>query len=54
MATQIDQWRLPQELLDKAHAEGVELVGRGDLFTGMTKSVLETALERGNDRAPGL
>ena len=45
MAAQIDQQRLAQELVDKARAEGVELVGQGGLLTGLMKSVLETALE---------
>ena len=31
--------------MEKARAEGVELVGPGGLLTGLTKSVLETALE---------
>jgi putative transposase len=41
----IDQQQLAQELVDKARAEGVELVGAGGLLTGLTKTVLETALE---------
>ena len=45
MAAQIDQQRLAEELVDKARAEGVELVGAGGLLTRLTKSVLETALE---------
>ena len=45
MAAQIDQQRLAQELVEQARAEGVELVGAGGLLTGLTKSVLETALE---------
>jgi putative transposase len=45
VATQIDQQRLAQELVDKARNEGVELVGPGGMLTGLTKSVLETALE---------
>lgn len=45
MATSIDQQQLAQELVDKARTEGVELVGPGGLLTGLTKSVLETALE---------
>ena len=31
--------------MDAARAEGVELVGPGGLLTGLTKTVLETALE---------
>jgi transposase-like protein len=45
MATPIDQQQLAQELVDKARTEGVELVGPGGMLTGLTKSVLETALE---------
>jgi putative transposase len=45
MATQIDQQQLARELVDRARAEGVELVGPGGMLTGLTKSVLETALE---------
>jgi hypothetical protein len=41
----IDQQQLPQELVEQARAEGVELVGAGGLLTGLTKTVLETALE---------
>ena len=31
--------------MEQARAEGVELVGPGGLLTGLTKTVLETALE---------
>jgi transposase-like protein len=41
----IDQQRLAQQLVQAARAEGVELVGPGGLLTGLTKTVLETALE---------
>jgi hypothetical protein len=41
----IDQQQLAQELVEQARAEGVELVGAGGLLTGLTKTVLETALE---------
>jgi len=34
-----------QELVERARTEGVELVGPGGLLTGLTKTVLETALE---------
>ncbi len=44
MTAEIDQQRLAQELVDKARVQGVELVGEGGLLTGLTKSVLETAL----------
>jgi putative transposase len=42
---QIDQQQLAEELVDKARAEGVELLGQGGLLTGLMKSVFETALE---------
>jgi transposase-like protein len=45
MATQIDQQQLAEELVAAARADGVELVGPGGLLTGLTKPVLETALE---------
>jgi hypothetical protein len=34
-----------RELVERARAEGVELVGPGGLLSGLTKTVLETALE---------
>jgi hypothetical protein len=40
-----DDESLAQELVERARSEGVELVGRGGLLTGLTKTVLETALE---------
>jgi Transposase, Mutator family len=42
---QIDQQQLAQELVDRARTEGVELIGPGGLLSGLTKTVLETALE---------
>ena len=36
---------LARELVERARSEGVELVGPGGLLTGLTKTVLETALE---------
>ena len=36
---------LAQELVERARSEGVELVGPGGLLTGLTKTVLETALD---------
>ena len=36
---------LARELVERARAEGVGLVGPGGLLTGLTKTVLETALE---------
>ena len=34
-----------RHLMDRARAEGVSLVGPGGLLSGLTKTVLETALE---------
>jgi len=45
VAAVIDQQRLAQDLVEAARADGVELVGPGGLLTGLTKTVLETALE---------
>jgi putative transposase len=39
------QQELAQQLVAQARAEGVELVGPGGLLTGLTKTVLETALQ---------
>ena len=45
MPAQIDQQQLAQDLVEAARSEGVELIGPGGLLTGLTKTVLETALE---------
>src|SRR3954470_22296190 len=45
MPARIDQQQLAQDLVAAARAEGVELVGPGGLLTGLTKTVLETALD---------
>jgi putative transposase len=45
MAEQIDQQQLAQQLVEKARADGVDLVGPGGLLAGLTKTVLETALD---------
>ena len=45
MPTSLDQQKLAEELVERARADGVELVGPDGLLTGLTKSVLETALE---------
>src|SRR5215469_8144498 len=37
--------RLARELLDRAKAEGVSLVGPGGLLAGVTKTVLQAALD---------
>jgi putative transposase len=42
---QIDTQQLARDLVARARADGVELVGPGGLLTGLTKTVLETALE---------
>jgi transposase-like protein len=41
----IDQQQLAQQLVEAARADGVELIGPGGLLSGLTKTVLETALE---------
>jgi putative transposase len=41
----MDQQQFAQALIAQARSEGVELIGPGGLLTGLTKSVLETALE---------
>ena len=38
--------QLAQRLVDQARAENVDLVGPRGLLTGLTKTVLETALEQ--------
>ncbi|GAC1594668.1 MAG: IS256 family transposase [Acidimicrobiales bacterium] len=45
MLDEEEKQQLAQRLVDQAKAEGVDLVGPGGLLTGLTKSVLETALE---------
>ena len=42
---QIDAQQLAQQLVEKARAEGVDLVGPDGLLTGLTRTVLETALD---------
>ena len=37
---------LAQRLVEQAREQGVDLVGPGGLLTGLTKTVLETALEQ--------
>jgi hypothetical protein len=36
---------LAEQLVERARAEGVDLVGPGGLLAGLTKQVLETSLE---------
>src|SRR6478735_1111528 len=45
MSTRTDQLQFAQALVEQARSEGVELIGPGGLLTGLTKTVLETALE---------
>lgn len=45
MAAQIDQQQLAEDRVAQARADGVQPVGAGGLLTGLTKSVVETALE---------
>src|SRR6476619_4838545 len=45
MPTRLDQQHFAQALVEQARSEGVELIGPGGLLTGLTKAVLETALE---------
>ena len=45
MAVEIDQQQLAKELVEKARADGVELVGPEGMLAGLTKSVVETAFE---------
>ena len=41
----IDQKQLAEQLLAQAKAQGMSLAGPGGLLSGLTKQVLETALE---------
>lgn len=45
MAAQIDQQQLAEEHVAQPRAEDVQLIGEGGLLTGLTKSVLECAVE---------
>ena len=53
VTARIDQQQLAQQLVASARAEGVELVGPGGVLTGLTKTVLETALEAEMDEHLG-
>jgi putative transposase len=46
--------RIAQELIEQARVQGVSLVGPGGLLAQVTKTVLQTALEHRDDRAPRL
>ena len=54
MPTRTDQLQFAQALVEQARSEGVELIGPGGLLTGLTKAVLETALEALDHRPPRL
>ena len=41
----IDEQQIAEQLLAQANEQGVSLVGPGGLLAGLTKTVLETALE---------
>jgi hypothetical protein len=41
----IDEKKLAQQLLEQSPEQGVGLIGPGGLLSGLTKTVLETALE---------
>jgi transposase-like protein len=41
----IDEKKLAQQLLEQSREQGVGLIGAGGLLSGLTKTVLETALE---------
>jgi putative transposase len=43
--TRIDQQQLAHDLVEAARTDGVELIGPNGLLTGLTKTVLETALD---------
>ncbi len=45
MTAATDQQRFAQDLVEQARVEGVELVSPDGLLTGLTKNVLEAALE---------
>src|SRR3954470_22651697 len=45
MPVSTDAQQLAQTLVEQARTEGVELIGPGGLLTGLTKTVLETALD---------
>jgi putative transposase len=45
MTTSLDEKKLAEELVERARADGVGLVGADGLLTGLTKSGLETALD---------
>lgn len=46
--------RLAHELIEQARRSGVSLVGPDGLLAGVTRTVLQTALDTEFDRVPGL
>jgi len=42
---EVERHQFAQQPVDQARSEGVDLIGPGGLLTGLTKTVLETALE---------
>ncbi|MGV8966596.1 MAG: IS256 family transposase [Cellulomonas sp.] len=42
---EVERHQFAQQLVDQAKSEGVDLIGPGGLLTGLTKTVLEAALE---------
>jgi transposase-like protein len=45
MTPQVDEQELAEQLVEQARADGVELIGRVGLLTGLTSKVINTALE---------
>ena len=53
MPEQIDTQQLAQQLVDKARAEDVELVGPGGLLTGLTKTGTVASIDPAAAVRPG-
>lgn len=49
-----EELAIARELVRSARARGVAMTGPGGLLKALTKTVLETALDEENDRAPRL
>jgi putative transposase len=45
MTPHVDEQELAEQLVERARADGVELIGPGGLLTGLTSRVINTALE---------
>jgi putative transposase len=52
-STSEDHQQLAAALVERARADGVEPIGPGGLLTGLTKTVVETALEAEITDHPG-